>query len=75
MFWIFPLLCLIFMAAMMFMVFREGGCMPMGRHGTSSDSNRETPRQILDRHLASGEIPSDQYASMRRDIEAPGGQR
>lgn len=75
MFWIFPLLCLIFMVAMMFMMVRRGGgCMPMGRHGSSHDP-RETPRQILDRRLAGGEITPDQYASMRRDIEAQGGQR
>ena len=38
MFWIFPLLCLIFMVAMMFMMFRHGGagCMPFGRGGASN---------------------------------------
>ena len=30
-FWLFPLLCLVFMIGMMFMMFRHGGCMSMCR--------------------------------------------
>jgi putative membrane protein len=76
MFWIFPLLCLIFMVAMMVMMFRRGGCMPM-RRGPSDWRNgtRETPRQILDRRLASGELTREQYEVMRRDLAAPGAVR
>jgi uncharacterized membrane protein len=71
--WIFPVLCLIFMEVMMFMTFRRGGCMPMGRRlDTSPNGARETPRQILDRRLASGEIAHEQYASMRRELDASG---
>lgn len=71
-FWIFPLLCLIFMGVMMFMMFRSGGCMPMGRRDSRSNANRETPRQILDRRLARGEITRERYDAMRRDIETTG---
>ncbi|MBM3580541.1 MAG: SHOCT domain-containing protein [Alphaproteobacteria bacterium] len=77
MFWIFPVLCLIFMGAMMFMMFRHGGgCMPMGRRFQMPPNGTcETPQQILDRRLASGEITLEQYASISRDLEASGGGR
>jgi uncharacterized membrane protein len=78
MFWIFPLLCIVFMGAMMFMMFRRGGgcCMPMRRDSASGpESPRETPRQILDRRLACGELTREQYNTMRRDLDAPGGVR
>jgi uncharacterized membrane protein len=70
MFWIFPLLCMIFMVAMMIMMFRRGGCMPM-RHGHTHASNdgRETPSQILDRRYASGEISRGQYEESKRTLE------
>lgn len=76
MFWIFPLLCLVFMAVMMLtMVRRGGGCIPMGRRDMSPNGGHETPRQILDRRLASGQINREQYDVMRRDIEAAGDDR
>lgn len=77
MFWIFPFLCLIFMGVMMFMMLRRGGgCMPMGRRFQApADGTLETPRQILDRRLASGEINREQYDSIRRDLDASGGGR
>ena len=69
MFWIFPLLCLIFMAAM---TFRGGGCgfMSFG-HGAGSRTGNEgeIPRQILDRRYASGDITKEQYDHMKRDME------
>jgi uncharacterized membrane protein len=71
--WIFPLLCFIFMAAMIFMFFRRAGCgcMPM-RHGPAAPRTeaRETPRQILDRRLAGGEITEQEYEETRRRIES-----
>ena len=70
-FWIFPLLCLIFMVAMMFMMFRRGGggCMPFGRSaGLRTGNERETPDQIIDRRYASGQITKEQYEAMRRDL-------
>jgi putative membrane protein len=71
--WIFPLLCFVFMIAMMFMVLRRAGraCMPM-MHGPSAPRGdaRETPRQILDTRLASGEIDRQEYENIRRSIES-----
>lgn len=68
--WIFPLLCMVFMVAMMVLMFRRGGCMPMRRGPTDpARDGRETPRQILDRRLTSGEITREQHAQLRRDIE------
>jgi len=70
-FWIFPLLCMIFMAMMMLTMFRRGTCMPM-RRGPAVPPNegRETARQILDRRLASGEITRTQHEQLRRDIDS-----
>ena len=71
--WIFPLLCLVFMVAMMIMMFRRGGgCMPFGGgHRGRTANDGETPRQILDRRYASGQISKEQYAAMRRDLNEP----
>jgi len=64
-FWIFPLLCFVFMAFMMIgcggMLFRRG-------HGGRSGNARETAREILERRYASGEIGKEQYDAMRRDL-------
>ena len=71
--WIFPILCLIFMVTMVFLIFRRAGgcCMPM-RHGPAEPrvDARETPRQILDRRLASGEITKQEYEETRRRIDS-----
>jgi putative membrane protein len=65
-FWIFPLLCLLFMAAMML----TGHCMPFRfGHGAGRDDGRETGRQILDRRYANGEIGKEQYEALRRDLD------
>jgi putative membrane protein len=71
--WIFPLLCLIFMVAMMVMMFRRGGgCMPFGAgHRGRTANDGETARQILDRRYASGQISEEQYAAMRRNVSDP----
>jgi putative membrane protein len=71
--WIFPLLCLFFMLAMMIMMFRRGGgCMPFGGgHRGRMANDGETPRQILDRRYASGQISKEQYAEMRGDLSEP----
>jgi putative membrane protein len=63
--WIFPLLCLVFMAIMMF----GRGCMPwhVGRRVRGGDG-AATARDILDRRYASGEIGKEQYDAMRRDL-------
>lgn len=68
--WIFPLLCMIVMVAMMVLMFRRGGCMTMRRGPADpARAGRETPRQILDRRLASGEITREQHAQLKRDID------
>jgi putative membrane protein len=61
-FWIFPLLCLLFMAIMM-----VAGCGPRG-HRNRSGNARETPRDILERRYAKGEIDKDQFEAVRRDL-------
>jgi len=70
-FWLFPLLCMIFM---MIMMFRHGGsCMPFGggHRGPTGDGG-ETPQKILDRRYAGGQISKEQYEAMRRDLNQPG---
>ena len=71
--WIFPILCIIFMAAMIFMCLRRAGgcCMPM-RHRPAQPrmDARETPRQILDRRLAAGELSAQEYEEMRRRVDS-----
>jgi uncharacterized membrane protein len=64
--WIFPLLCLVFMAIMMF----GRGCMPFrGGHRAQSGDSGETARKILDRRYASGQIGKEEYDAMRRDLD------
>ena len=65
--WIFPLLLFVLMVAMMALFWHRGFRGPwcgMGMMG-----GHETPRQILDRRYASGEITKDQYSEMKRDLE------
>jgi putative membrane protein len=59
--------CMIAMAGMMF---RRRWWMGM-RHGigSSPDRARETPRQILDRRFASGELTREEYQTRLRDLE------
>jgi putative membrane protein len=72
-FWFFPLLCLVFMIGMMFMMLRHGGCMSMSRGPrTGRGGERETPREILDRRFASGEIAQDQYEALKRALQSSG---
>ena len=65
-FWVFPLLCLLFMAIMMLachaMPFRFGHCARSGDRGESAG-------QVLDRRYAGGEIGKEQYEAMRRDLD------
>ena len=65
MFWIFPLLCLLFMA---FMMIGCGGMLSRFGHGGRPGDGRETARQILERRYVSGEISKEQYDAMRRDL-------
>lgn len=65
MFWIFPLLCLLFMA---FMMIGCGGMLSRFGHGGRHAGGRETGRQILERRYTSGEVSKEQYDTMRRDL-------
>lgn len=60
--WIFPFTFLI--VAIVFLAFMFRGTSPFGW-----GSPRETPRQILDRRYASGEITKEQYEEMKRSLE------
>jgi uncharacterized membrane protein len=75
MFCILPLLllCLVCMVPMTLMMFRGLGArwLPFWGSGTSAGhSEPPTPRQILDRGYASGEITDERYQAMRNDLEA-----
>ena len=65
MFWILPLLCLLFMVVMMMGC---GGMLSRFSHGNRHGSVAETPRQTLDRRYGNGEIGKEQYDAMRRDL-------
>jgi putative membrane protein len=60
--WLFPLIILIMLIAC---VFRGPGW--MRRHRDRRDG-RETPREILDRRYASGELTKEQYEEMKRTL-------
>jgi uncharacterized membrane protein len=63
-FWIFPLLCVIFMIAMMVL----GGCTCFGFGHRRRGPGHETARDVLLRRYASGEIDKAQYDAVRRDL-------
>ena len=63
--WIFPLLFFLVMIGMMGFFWRRGfmpGCGMMG------DNRHETPRQILDRRYAGGQITKEVYNEMRSNL-------
>ena len=70
--WMFmPVIGLICMVAFVYVVFVRGGFRPpwMGPHGRSDgDPGSETALDILKKRYASGEITSDEYERMKRDI-------
>lgn len=65
--WIFPFLFFFFMIAMMVSFWRRGlrapWCGMMGGH------SHETPKQILDRRYASGEVTKEQYEEIKHNLE------
>ena len=65
--WIFPFLFFLLMIAIMVSFWRRGVRLPwcgmMGSH------IHESPRQILDRRYAGGEITKEQYDEMKRNLE------
>lgn len=62
--WIFPLL---FFIVLLVFLFRGPGWFWRDRGG--GDNKRESPREILDRRYANGEITKEQYEEMRRTLE------
>ena len=60
--WIFPLLFLIVMIVFLF----RG---PWFWRGNDRSERRETPREILDRRYAAGEITKEQYEETKRTLE------
>ena len=59
--WIFPLL---FLIVMILLLFRGvPGCF---WRSSRRDDRRESPREILDRRYANGEITREQYEEMKR---------
>ena len=65
-FWVFPLLCVLFMGIMM--IACRAIPLRFGRCARSGD-RWETAGQILDRRYAGGEIGKEQYEAMRRDLD------
>lgn len=63
--WVFPLLFVLIMIGLAIMFWRRGmmaGCGMMGHHG------HETPRQLLDRRYAGGELNKEQYDQMKQSV-------
>lgn len=87
-FWIIPILFMVLMLVCMARMIRCAGAwrrssghgaprFPAGWCNPGSGSMArwwaETPKQVLDRRYASGEITREQYEQMKRDIESRGG--
>ena len=75
--WVFPftfmVLMMVFIAICAFGLFRRSGwwghSCPMCGWRPRGTQDQETPRQILDRRYASGEITKEQYESMKHDLQ------
>ncbi|MDA8256852.1 MAG: SHOCT domain-containing protein [Betaproteobacteria bacterium] len=65
--WVFPFTFLII--AIVFLAFLFRGAGPFCWGSRRDEPTRETPRQILDRRYASGEITKEQYEEMKRNLE------
>jgi len=65
--WIFPFTFLIIAIVFLTFMFRGGG--PFCWGSRRDEPTRETPRQILDRRYASGELTKEQYEEMKRNLE------
>ena len=72
--WIFPVLFLLGLA-LFFREFLRGrwgspcGRTPNEERRESDSYSQETPKEILDRRYARGEITREQYLEMRKDLE------
>ncbi|MDH5587585.1 MAG: SHOCT domain-containing protein [Nitrospirota bacterium] len=75
--WIFPftfmMLMMLLIGICVFGFFRRSGgwriSCPLCGWNTHGTKNLDTPRQILDRRYASGEITKEQYEGMKQDLE------
>ena len=75
--WIFPLtfmvLMMLFIAICAFGFFRRSGgwghSCPMCGRQPGGKTDQDTPRQILDRRYAGGEITKEQYEGIKHDLE------
>jgi len=77
MLWIRPLPCLLFMVAAIAPIVplvRRGVGGSMMR-GFRAGAHRPTPRQLLERRLAGGEITKEPYDATQRDIDSPAAHR
>ena len=71
--WIGPLLFIIFLVALMALLFRRGGmhrahCPVCGQH--SHHDEPVSAKEILERRYARGEIGRDEYLKIKEDLEA-----
>lgn len=74
--WIFPftfmVLMILFMATCVFGFFRRssgwGPSCPMCGWHARGTKELDTPRQVLDRRYATGEITKEQYEDMKQDL-------
>ena len=75
--WIFPftfmVLMMLFIGICVFGFFRRSGgwghSCPMCGWNSRERGDQDTPRQILDRRYASGEITKEQYEGIKKDLE------
>ncbi|MBU2855808.1 SHOCT domain-containing protein [Acidithiobacillus ferrooxidans] len=67
---IFPLFFLVLMVVFMVFMMRGGmGGGPMCGGSQKTPGSGETPREVLDRRYARGEITREEYQQMRKDLE------
>lgn len=73
-FWLFGLLLLVGIGALIFFAVREGGGIGRGAgSGTSNDAGsqtprRDTPREVLDHRYARGELDTEEYRERVRTL-------
>lgn len=75
--WIFPftfmVLMMLFIGICVFVFFRRSGwgshSCPMCGWNSRGTQDQDTPRQILDRRYAGGDITKDQYEGIKKDLE------
>ena len=61
--WIFPLIFLLLFFFFMKNIFSQNN------HSSNSESKHESPREILDKRLARGEISKEEYEEIKKTME------